>query len=241
MKNLITIVAVLLCAGCTQAPQADTEGLRAMRDAWQSAFESGDAEALAALYTADGAVLPPNGETVTGRPAIAAYWNDFSAAGLGGVIEDTEADAQGDLGYKGGAYTITDANGNTVDEGKYIEVWRRVNGKWQLHRDIFNSNLPAAVAEEPANRVVVIAGVADTAKWEQGFRTHGDLLSSMSISKSHYAMNNDSNRIAVFNEPESLDQFMNVMESQATADAMEFDGIDRDTVEVFVLDKVFEY
>lgn len=213
-----------------------------MRDAWQSAFESGDSAALAALYTVDGSVLPPNAEAVTGRSEIEAFWNDFSAAGLGGVIVDSEADARGDLGYKGGRYTITDTDGNTVDEGKYIEIWRRVDGNWQLHRDIFNSDRPAAaVAEGPANRVVVIARVADTTQWEQGFRTHGDLLSSMSMSESHYAMNDDSNRIAVYSEPESLDEFMTVMESQATADAMEFDGIDRDTVEVFVFDKVFEY
>lgn len=241
MKSLLAIVVVLLLAGCTQAPQADVEGLRAMRDAWQSAFESGDGNALAALYTEDGAVMPPNGETVTGRPAIAAFWNDFSAGGLGGVIEDTEAHAQGDLGYKRGRYTITDADGSVVDVGKYIEVWRQVGGEWQLHRDMFNSDRAPAAAEGPTHRVVVTARVADTAKWEEGFRTHGDLLSSMSLSASHYAVNDDSNRIAVYNEPESLDQFMTVMESQATADAMEFDGIDRDTVEVFVLDKVFEY
>ena len=63
----------------------------------------------------------------------------------------------------------------------------------------------------------------------------------MSLSESHYAMNDGSNRIAVYTEPESLDQFMAVLESQATADAMEFDGIDRDTVNVFVLDNEFEY
>jgi hypothetical protein len=39
----------------------------------------------------------------------------------------------------------------------------------------------------------------------------------------------------------NLDQYIAVLESQATADAKESDGIDRDTVNVFVLDKKFEY
>lgn len=241
MKSLMTIMVVLLFAGCTQRPQADVEGLRAMRDAWQSAFEAGDTNALAALYTEDGAVLPPNTETVTGRPAVAAFWKDFSDSGMEGTIEDTEAYAQGDLGYKRGRYTMTDADGNVVDKGKYIEIWRQVDGAWQLHRDIFNSDRAAAAAEMPSNRVVVTAEVADTAKWEEGFRTHGDLFRSMSLSESHYAMIDDSNRIAVYTEPDSLEQFMTVLESQATADAMEFGGIDRDSVNVFVLDNEFEY
>lgn len=241
MKSLMTIVVVLLLGGCTQAPQADVEGLRAMRDEWQSAFEAGDADALAAMYAEDGAVLPPNAETVSGRAAIAEFWRNLSESGIGGLVEDSEAYAQGDLGYKRGRYTMTDADGNVIDQGKYIEIWRQVDGEWQLQRDIFNSDRAAAAADAPANRVVVTAEVADTAKWEESFRTHGDLLRTMSQSASYYAMNDDSNRIAVYSEPESLDQFMTVLESQATADAMESGGVDRDTVNVFVLDNEFEY
>lgn len=239
MKTLVTILATLVATGCMQAPPADVEGLKAMRDEWQSAFETGDTNAMAALYTADGAVLPPNADTVNGRPAIAAFWKDFSESGLSGVVEDDDAYAQGDLGYKQGRYTMTDTDGNVVDEGKYIEIWRQVDGEWQLHRDIFNSNRPAAPT--PSSRVVVTAQVADIGKWEQGFRTHGDLFTSMSLSQSHYAMNEETRRIAVYNEPANFEQFMSVLESQATADAMEYDGIDRETVNVFVLDKVFQY
>jgi len=241
MKIFIASMVVLLFTGCMQTPQADVEGLKAMRDAWQSAFETGDTNALAALYAEDGAVLPPNGEMVTGRPAIAAFWKSFSDSGLSGVIEDTEVYAQGDLGYKQGRYTMADADGNLVDEGKYVEIWRQIDGEWQLHRDIFNSDRVAATAGTPSNRIVVTAEVADTAKWEQGFRTHGDLFKSMSLSESFYAINDDNKRIAVYTEPENLDQFMAVLESQATADAMESDGIDRDTVNVFVLENKFEY
>lgn len=241
MKTLISIMAVLLFTGCTQAPKADVEGLKAMRDAWQSELETGDTNALAALYTEDGAVLPPNGETVTGRPAIAAFWRSLLDSGLSAVIEDTEAYAQGDLGYKQGRYTMADADGTVVDEGKYIEIWRQIDGEWQLHRDIFNSNRAATTAEAPAHRIVVTAEVEDTAKWEQGFRTHGDLLRSMSLSESFYGIDDDSNHIAVYSEPDNLEQYMSVLESQATADAMESDGIDRDTVNVFVLDNKVEY
>ncbi|MGH8194514.1 MAG: YybH family protein [Woeseiaceae bacterium] len=240
MKAKMSVFFALLMTGCMQAPEADLDGLAAMQDVWQSAFEAGDSAAIAAIYSADGAVLPPNGETVTGRAAIDAFWNEFLASGINGEIKDTEVYAQGDLGYKVGTYTMTDATGAAIDDGKYVEIWRRVDDQWQLHRDIFNSNRPLSAGEAQTSRVVLTAEVEDSAKWEQGFRTHGDLLGTMSASISYYAATDD-NEIAVYSEPVDLDKFMEVLESPETAEAMEMDGIKRDTVKVFVLDKEFDY
>ncbi len=148
MKKLMTLVFVLLAAGCMQAPQTDLEGLKAMRDVWQSAFDARDSAALAAIYAEDGALLPPNSESVIGRAAIEAFWGDFQASGIGAEINDTEVYAHGDDGYTVGAYTVTDADGAIIDEGKYVAIWRHVDGQWHMHRDIWNSNLPLA-AQEP--------------------------------------------------------------------------------------------
>lgn len=63
---------------------------------------------------------------------------------------------------------------------------------------------------------------------------------TMSASISYYAATDD-NEIAVYSEPVDLDKFMEVLESPETAEAMEMDGIKRDTVRVFVLDKKFDY
>jgi hypothetical protein len=37
---------------------------------------------------------------------------------------------------------VIDAAGKTVETGKYIEVWRRINGKWLMVRDIWNDDAP---------------------------------------------------------------------------------------------------
>ncbi len=147
MKKLMIPVFVLLMAGCMQAPQTDLEGLKAMRDVWQTAFDAKDPAAIAAIYAEDGAVLPPNRETMSGRAAIEAFWGEFQADGIGAEIKDTEVYALGDVGYTVGTYTATDAGGATIDEGKYVLIWRYADGKWQLHRDIWNSNLPPAAPE----------------------------------------------------------------------------------------------
>ena len=147
MKIFTTLVVVLLAIGCTQAPQTDQEGLKAMRDVWQSAYDAKDATAMAEIYAENGAVMPPNSESVNGRAAIEDFFAGFHASGLGVEIQDNETYAHGDVGYKVGTYTISDADGANIDEGKYVEIWRYIDGTWQMRRDIFNSNLPLSAPE----------------------------------------------------------------------------------------------
>jgi hypothetical protein len=89
-------------------------------------------------------------------------------------------------------------------------------------------------------RVIITAQVEDAAQWERGFRTHGELLGSMSQSATYFAATGD-NEVALYSEPDDLDKYMEVLESQDTVDAMALDGVKRDTVKVFVLDKEFIY
>ena len=89
-------------------------------------------------------------------------------------------------------------------------------------------------------RIVVTAEVEDAATWEAGYRTHGDLLASMGASASHISTN-ENNEIAIYSEVEDVGKYMEVMESQAIVDAMSQDGVKRETVKVYVLDKEFVY
>jgi ketosteroid isomerase-like protein len=52
----------------------------------------------------------------------------------------------GEIGYTGGTYTLdfTDDKGAKIsDKGKYLEVWKKVDGKWKCYLDMYNSDLPA--------------------------------------------------------------------------------------------------
>ncbi len=142
MKKLIILLFVLWTVGCMQVPQTDLEGLKAMQDVWQSAYDAKEPAGLAAIYAEDGALLPPNSEMANGRAAIEAYWAEFHTSGIGVEITDTEVYAHSDLGYTVGTFIATDADGATIDEGKYVVIWRNVDGKWQMHRDIWNSSRP---------------------------------------------------------------------------------------------------
>ena len=89
-------------------------------------------------------------------------------------------------------------------------------------------------------RVIITAQVEDAAKWEAGFRTHGELLRSMSSTVTYIATTAE-NEVALYAEPADLDQYFAVLESPDTAEAMAYDGVKRETVKVFVLDKEFRY
>ena len=87
-------------------------------------------------------------------------------------------------------------------------------------------------------KIVVTAQVEDSVKWEEGFRTHGDLFRSQTVSRVDFATT-DENEVAVCLEPADFDKFMEIFESPATEEAMAADGVKRETVNVYVLDKEF--
>ncbi len=89
-------------------------------------------------------------------------------------------------------------------------------------------------------KVVVTAQVEDLVKWEEGFRTHGDLFRSQTVTRPINFAAIEGNEVAVCFEPDHLDTFLEILDSPATAEAMDFDGVKRETVKVFVLDKAFQ-
>ena len=89
-------------------------------------------------------------------------------------------------------------------------------------------------------KVVVTAQVEDPTKWEAGFRTHGDLFRSQTVTTPINFTTVSGNEVALCMEPSDLTKFMEIMDSPATAEAMAFDGVKRETVKVFVLDKEFQ-
>jgi len=89
-------------------------------------------------------------------------------------------------------------------------------------------------------RIIITAQVEDSAKWEEGFRTHGELLRSMTSTVSYFTISED-NELTLYAEPNDVEKFLEVMESPATEEAMAYDGVKRETVNVVVLDKEFTY
>jgi len=85
--------------------------------------------------------------------------------------------------------------------------------------------------------IIITAAVEDAAKWEAGFRTHIDYFKGLSISKPIQYSTNEDNEIAIYIIPDDLKTYLEGLDSEETAEAMANDGVKRETVKIYVLDK----
>jgi ketosteroid isomerase-like protein len=130
-------------------PKKDVEALLAADAAWLKAYQNKDADAAAAFYDQQGAMLAPNRPPLTGEKRIA----EFIAKSL--ELRDYEIHWQpnqaevarsGELGYTSGTYEMRyrPSRGKLfLDKGKYLMVWKKQpNGSWKVLIDMSNSDLP---------------------------------------------------------------------------------------------------
>ncbi len=111
------------------------------------AIKKGDSTGAAANYSDDAHLLPPNSEPVM-KSGIAPLWATFMGMGVKEiklVVDDIAGNA--DIISETGHYEILAAENKTLDKGKYVVVWKPVNGVWKMYRDIWNTNMPAAPAK----------------------------------------------------------------------------------------------
>ena len=59
-------------------------------------------------------------------------------------LATVEVVGDGHTAYEVGQFTLQGAEGQVLDAGKYVVIWRQEAGQWKLHRDIWNSSRPAS-------------------------------------------------------------------------------------------------
>ena len=99
---------------------------------------------MAALYAPDAAAFPPGDERANGREAIRKVWQGAMDAGVANVtLRTVDVEASRGFAYESGEFAL-DAPGKDGklghSTGKYVVVWKRGKGGWQLYRDIWNDN-----------------------------------------------------------------------------------------------------
>lgn len=107
---------------------------------FEDAARTGDLGRLASLYTPDAMALPPDGPLVRGRDGIKQMWGSIATEiGLKDVALHTlDLELAGDTAHEVGEATLQTQKHGTVVV-KFVVVWKRVDGQWRLHRDIWNA------------------------------------------------------------------------------------------------------
>ena len=122
---------------------------------WFDHYNRGDADGVANLYAEDGVILAPGAPAVVGREAIRTFINgDIATTKAGGFAlnsgEITGVGVEGDFAWVTGTFSVADSAGATVDTGKYLSLYRRINSEWKLIRDVWNSDAAPAPSAPPA-------------------------------------------------------------------------------------------
>jgi uncharacterized protein (TIGR02246 family) len=124
----------------------DVAANKASLEAYVQAIRTEDWMAVAALYTEDAVLMPPNQPIVQGREAILTWLGAYPTL-TEFNLTITEIDGCGDLAYVVGTVSMTIAPEGAPepiqDTGKFIEIRRKQeDGSWLIAVDMFNSDLP---------------------------------------------------------------------------------------------------
>jgi uncharacterized protein (TIGR02246 family) len=153
LSHLLALALLLSSCAPTPAPEAaapaviDATAVRqSVESAYAAAVASGDAAAVAALYTDDAVVRNPQGLRLEGKQQIQdAYQASFDQGAATITITPSSALAVGDAVVVEGtyAYTITPEGGQPIESrGEYLAVNKQIDGEWKIIRLLSKPPVP---------------------------------------------------------------------------------------------------
>lgn len=165
MRKLLTLVVVLVAAGCAPTVNLEQEkaALIAADGEWAKSAKTVDGfmSFLAPDATIALAGVPPLKGTAVIRGGFEPM---MKAPGFEITWQATRADvaASGDLGYTVGTYTLKTMNANgvpVIEKGKTQTTWKKIDGAWKVVEDTATSDAPPSVLSPP------VALAAADVKW----------------------------------------------------------------------------
>ena len=130
-------------------PASAADDVRAAIEAanknWETAASRSDGPGVAALYTAQGQLLPAHSDVVSGAEAIGQFFQAAFDSGMKGAsLVTLEVEDHGDTAYEVGKFEFLGADGAVLDHGKYLVIWKKEDASWKLHRDMWTTSVAPA-------------------------------------------------------------------------------------------------
>jgi ketosteroid isomerase-like protein len=119
-----------------------------LKHSWEVSFNKGDADAIARLYSGQAELVMTGAPPVKGPEAIRAAVEQMIRSGAKVEIGSAQNVGAGDIAYVYGPYAVRDhEGGKVIEQGSFLEVWRKRNGTWQIDLDVNSTG----AAPNPAN------------------------------------------------------------------------------------------
>jgi ketosteroid isomerase-like protein len=221
--------------GCDQAAApGDPSEIAARSAEWDAALNAKDIDAIAAMYTDDARVLPPNRPMTVGTDGVRAEFGGMIEAGLSVKLTSIEISVAGDTGYNVGTFALS-AGDTVVDVGKFIETWTRGDdGAWRISNDIYNSDNPPAGSDN--QHLLIIHEVNDSDHWLaawSGENSRHQLFEANGAAHVHTFVNPDNpHQTGLVISVTDMEALIAMLESEEGLAAADADGVRRDTLRV---------
>ena len=158
-KTTVAGVAMGLVAltGCARDPVPDLaqeiEALQARAVALAAAEAAMDRDAALAFWSEDAVMHLAGSPPIVGRAAVADLYEQVFAQIVEFEATSTQIElaAAGDLAWELGTNrtVVAGGQGGFVDTGKYLAVWRKIDGEWLIVAVAATSDAPYMAPVEP--------------------------------------------------------------------------------------------
>lgn len=151
-RMTFTLAALAACAPSAMVnQQTEEQAIRALDREWSDAVAAHDIDRIAAMYTPDVVVTPSNMQPVAGEPALRKLFYDMLS--LPGVVL-TSTPGRIDVtspttATEVGTYSLVfdSPGGRVTDNGNYVALLRKIDGRWRIEREAVVSTVPMPVGE----------------------------------------------------------------------------------------------
>jgi uncharacterized protein (TIGR02246 family) len=142
MKLLNTLILALFVSSTGAATASAESDIWINNKSWEIAFNSGDTDALASLYTEDAIVVPPSLEILDAQEEIKNYWANQYMQGTDNFrVQTINLRVHGDVIYQTAVWIATvSSNGVATDfDGEMTNVMsRQQDGSWKIQLQSWN-------------------------------------------------------------------------------------------------------
>ena len=152
---IVTLLSTIIFFSCqteeTAKPAFDLANakseIEAANQVTMDAFAKGDSVGIANTYLEDAKLMFTGMPAVVGRAGIQSIYSGFIKSGVSKIeIKTNQVWGSEDILAEDGSKTIY-VKDQVVGQEKFIVLWKKVEGKWKIMRDIANSDLAA----QPSN------------------------------------------------------------------------------------------
>ena len=156
LLRTVPLASLVVLAGCaaTANPEVDVAAeeaaLRQADEQFAAAAAAKDMDGLLSFYAPDAVLIMPNEPAITGIDEVRAMYNAMlPTTSVHWTPADIVVAMAGDMAVTRGSYemTVQSPAGPVQDRGKYLTVWKKLDGQWKVAYDAANSDLAAAVPE----------------------------------------------------------------------------------------------